>query len=930
MKKIPDRFLDSIKEDASSLSVDYQNSINAYTQVYDENKLYFFEEYTNHGIEHINAILSFSDQLIPEDTFSKFIDSQNCFVLILSSFLHDIGMHHTFQSFKDLINQNTISIPELDVKSWKQLWKEFIEKVNKYDSKKRESLFGDRNINITIPDFKSKDDLTGVHKKLIGEFIRIHHPRMAHEIAVNGMYSNGIQIIKPVSRERSMADLVGLIARSHGNNMREFFQYVEDKYTATGALNPLSIHIWYIMSVLRIADYVQIDKNRINSIPFRMSGYTSPLSNMEHIKHLSIERVYFSSIDPETLMIISSPEDNIVFVELDELMSAIQNELDLSWAILGEKYGSQLIKPKLTLRRIKSNIQEANYKNKVLNFIPERIIFEASSDLPYLLVGPLYGEDVSYGVRELIQNSIDACYMRQWIEDEPNYKPEIKVRVIYFNGQDDKFLFEISDNGIGMNADIIKNYFLKAGSTNRRSKEWELCFLNEDRTSSIARSGRFGIGLLSAFLIGDDISVETRKVGESYGLKFTASLTSENIKVLKINTEFIGTKIQIPIRDNIVSQFKERPKNNIVEWDKWYTLNEPKINYISVFTGETNHGYPSHYPAFNEEVVNSIEFKIEGYNKIRLLFNSEIPVIVPEYNNYNLICNGIIIPKAPPFQNNKIKVPHVQVFDFDGNLPINLGRNSLDTKFLPFENQIVNLIYLDYIEKLVFRNDIANITEDKVIKRPVQSIGQVFLNESFNNTSGFIYSKFGFMIGSKRFIENIDYKNFIVIGCKWLKKDEILNIDIKVKDDDLVIFETTPDNFVTKTHIPNDKIKCLEVALYKISERSFEGLISKKVSNLSLYAKFFNKEKGTFKSSYYFGSIDEESSTKLDYIEVFNNLLLMKKYIDLPITFENFLTDFFDEYDLMLPYNLDDRLNIFNKLKANWLNKQSITMYKRH
>ncbi|MDD2964168.1 MAG: ATP-binding protein [Bacteroidales bacterium] len=565
MKNIPNRFIDSIKDDSSSLSVDYQNSINAYTQVYDENKLYFFEEYTNHGIDHINAILNFSNQLIPEDTFTNFIDSQNCFVLILSTFLHDIGMHHTFQSFKNLISQTSISIPELDIKSWKELWKEFVEKVNKYDAKKREMLFGDRNINITIPEFDSKDNLTGVHKKLIGEFIRIHHPRMAHEIAVNGMYSNGIQVIKPVSRERNMADLIGLIARSHGANMRELFQYIENKYTTTGALNPLSIHIWYLMCVLRIADYVQIDKNRINSIPFRMSGYTSPLSNMEHVKHLSIERVYFSSIDPETLMIIASPEDNVVFVELDELLTAIQNELDVSWAILGEKYGSQLKKPNLSLRRIKSNIQETNYKDTILDFIPERIIFEASSDLPYLLVGPLYGEDVSYGVRELIQNSIDACYMRQRIENESNYKPEINVRIIYFNGQEDKFLFEIFDNGIGMNADIIKNYFLKAGSTNRRSKEWELCFLNEDRTSSIARSGRFGIGLLSAFLIGDEISVETRKVGERYGLQFTASLTSENIKVLKKDTEFIGTKIQIPIRDNILTQFKERPKNNIVE-----------------------------------------------------------------------------------------------------------------------------------------------------------------------------------------------------------------------------------------------------------------------------------------------------------------------------------------------------------------------------
>jgi hypothetical protein len=41
--------------------------------------------------------------------------------------------------------------------------------------------------------------------------------------------------------------------------------------------------------------------------------------------------------------------------------------------------------------------------------IPEKIAFEAANaDLLKLLVAPLYGNDPSIGVRELIQNAIDA------------------------------------------------------------------------------------------------------------------------------------------------------------------------------------------------------------------------------------------------------------------------------------------------------------------------------------------------------------------------------------------------------------------------------------------------------------------------------------------------------------------------------------------
>jgi hypothetical protein len=332
----------------------------------------------------------------------------------------------------------------------------------------------------------------------------------------------------------------------------------------------------------------------------------------------------------------------------------------------------------------------------------------------------------------------------------------------------------------------------------------------------------------------------------------------------------------------------------------------------------------------DENVKHSIEFKIEGYNKIRLVFDSKIPILVPEYNNYNLTCNGIIIPKAPPFFNKRIIPPHVQVFDFDGNLPINLGRNSLDTKFLPFENEIVNLIYLDFLEKLVSKEIKIAISANEITKHSGLNFNYPYLKKSSLLYTDFIYTKNGFIIKNKRFIENIDFSNIILIGCKSLNRNETININLKINDNDLVFFERTQDNFISKTDLTDSKSKYLKVALYRHLEYGMDGLIPKEVNNLQEFKKYFSKNSGDQKTHYYFGNINEQKSSKLDYIEIYNNPKPLREHIEFDYAFSNFLIDFFDDASFVLSYKIEERLEVFEKLKTDYLKKQSITKYKNN
>ena len=82
----------------------------------------------------------------------------------------------------------------------------------------------------------------------------------------------------------------------------------------------------------------------------------------------------------------------------------------------------------------------------------------------------LYG-DPEVALRELIQNSIDACLLRDAMERSwgNSYSPEISVK--YYQKDDDDIL-EVIDNGTGMDNDIIDNYYSKIGSSFYKSADF--------------------------------------------------------------------------------------------------------------------------------------------------------------------------------------------------------------------------------------------------------------------------------------------------------------------------------------------------------------------------------------------------------------------------------------------------------------------------
>lgn len=131
-------------------------------------------------------------------------------------------------------------------------------------------------------------------------------------------------------------------------------------------------------------------------------------------------------------------------------------------------------------------------------------------------------------LRELLQNAVDAIEARR--AQEPDFTNG-KIWIAYHRESDGQAVLIFSDNGIGLSCEEIHTFLSVIGQSSKRGEM--------RRTGYI---GQFGIGLLSCFLVTDEILVRSRSIREQQGFQWlgrsdgTYQVTEES-KELKPGTE---------------------------------------------------------------------------------------------------------------------------------------------------------------------------------------------------------------------------------------------------------------------------------------------------------------------------------------------------------------------------------------------------------
>jgi len=134
-------------------------------------------------------------------------------------------------------------------------------------------------------------------------------------------------------------------------------------------------HPVYVMALLRIADYLQLQRDRAPGGVLRVKGIRSPKSRREWAAHESVQNInYDQHDDPEVVEIIVNPTKTSIdtFLRLQSWLTDIQSELDATWAVLGEVYGRFNERDLgLTIRRIQSNLENKRSFGRTAGYIPE-------------------------------------------------------------------------------------------------------------------------------------------------------------------------------------------------------------------------------------------------------------------------------------------------------------------------------------------------------------------------------------------------------------------------------------------------------------------------------------------------------------------------------------------------------------------------------
>jgi len=704
----------------------------------------FFPDFTDHGPNHVNKVLRAGADLVATDAW-PLITAEDAAGFVTAVLLHDSAMHLTEEGFLSLIDgkYSAEHIGAFSDTPWPETWNRFFAEARRWDGRKITEVFGSRRIATEADEDYAKyikrpeemgdyETWPKAYRRFIGEFVRKYHARIAHEIALYGIpgrSAGGTQIRLQVWNQET-CDLFGVLARSHNLALRDTFDYLDTRFN--GRVVCRNTHPIFLMVLLRIADFLDVDSNRAPHDLLRIRSLRSPVSRREWDVHHAIVEVRPDEYDREAIFVVAKPTNVRTFLRLRELLTALQGELDVSWAVLGEVYSKQsdqrLDRLGITLRRVRANVDDLPRFIAATQpgYAPVHAAFEAAdADLLKLLIEPLYGDRPEVGIRELVQNAVDAVVeMREFCRQksiEPSELPKWKLQddadvEVRIHTREDRTeevpkhwqnWLEVTDTGIGMSDDTIRHYFLKAGASFRRSDAWRRLFEPVDdlppgsqAKARVIRSGRFGIGVLAAFLLGPEIQVITRYVTAEKGLKFSATIDTDNIELLFVDCP-VGTRIRVmlaktdPFIEEHSSPYFDR------QWD-WFTLENPRVLRID-----------------KDGRVIDQEFTLPGANDP--LSAQFYRINVPGYDDFHwtyskaptLTCNGLIIARhsyqsdANSYYGQSLDklecglfdfvTPNILVFDSIGNLPLNLQRTELTTRELPFENELIDDLIRDFL-----------------------------------------------------------------------------------------------------------------------------------------------------------------------------------------------------------------------------------------
>ncbi|MFF8505065.1 ATP-binding protein [Streptomyces anulatus] len=446
-------------------------------------QLGFFDQYTKHDISHIDAMLEKLDWLIPDETKER-LTPADWLLIVLSAYFHDLGMLVTkdeydkrYESEFEKFQDDVLLTNDAD-------GRDYAARLTGLSNEERERFL--------YQEFVRENHALRVKNWILG----VDSPTAGACTVVMGEVQRILAPLEPVFRD----DLAQVCESHHLEDLYDTKIYPVQQYYGNNSQE--SANVQYAAILLRTIDLLHVTRDRTPSITFRVLNPSDPISQVEWAKQMAVRAVKpVWGLDAEGNKSAAAPRDTVaVFAKFTD----------------GDGFFGLTSYLRFAAKQLRQNhdwIQRSNLANGIDYQFPWKYIdtsrieakgfltqtFQFSLDQTKvldLLTGHTLYNDSDVVLRELIQNSIDAVRLQH--EDKSRSTGKVWVR-----WDSSSRTLEVRDNGSGMTQAIIENNLLKAGSSRYQDAEFR------KKHPTFNPISRFGIGVLSTFMVADEVEILT-------------------------------------------------------------------------------------------------------------------------------------------------------------------------------------------------------------------------------------------------------------------------------------------------------------------------------------------------------------------------------------------------------------------------------------
>lgn len=432
--------------------------------------------FTDHSIRHMDALWGVADRVLTEPEVEN-LSYGEAFLLTCGFYLHDIGMAYaaTAQGLQKIRSSSQYA---------------------SFTARAAPALRADESFNA----------------RALAYAVRTLHASAATELATSPVPGTDIYLFEKHAIRTEWGQTCGRVAASHHWDLEKverelgYMQVVPLPGNRNG-------DIGYAASLLRLTDYAHINRDRAYSIE---RAFRQPMEPESLIHWLAQEHVDGPNRDGADLVYRAAvPISNVdAWWLYYEMLKGLDNEIRTVRRYLDRRTSSH---GRLSLQGVRgvTSPEEAAVFVPPAGFLPIEINLRTGSieRLVQLLAGEsLYGPDPMAAVRELIQNSHDAVMLKTAIASSTFDRAALSIPIrVALRTTLSVPTLEVTDFGVGMTRKVMTDYLISIASD-----YWTSQFHTDFPTARLRGfepAGKFGIGFLSVFMLGDEVTVESNRDG---------------------------------------------------------------------------------------------------------------------------------------------------------------------------------------------------------------------------------------------------------------------------------------------------------------------------------------------------------------------------------------------------------------------------------